>query len=323
MKRREVMALIGGAVAAPLAFPFLAIAQQKKIPRVGIIDDGPIWEPLRQALRSAGYIEGRTIAYEYRSAEGQPERLAAAATELAQLPVDVIMTYGTPASRAAKAATSTIPIVMIAIGDPVRAGLVQSIAHPSGNITGNTILSPDLGPKRLQLIKEIVPTARRVALLWNPDNASNTLIFEQLRDAAPALGFSFTGIEARSVGDFDNAYATLLRERPDALLTTSDPVHYSNVQHTIAFLTQNRLPAMFQTRADVEAGGLMSYGANFAALFAQGAFFVDKILHGIKPADIPVQTPQRFELVINLKTAHAIGVKISEDVLLRTDAVIE
>ena len=189
MKRREFIALLGGA-AAP-AFPLAARARNSgrtKIPRIGIIDDGPIWEPFRQALREAGYVEGQTIAFEYRRADGNPERLAAAAAELARLPVDVIATYGTPASRAAKAATSTIPIVMISVGDPVRAGLVQSLARPGGNVTGNTILSPDLGPKRLQLVKEIIPSAARVALLWNPDNVSNAVILEQMRDAAPGAG---------------------------------------------------------------------------------------------------------------------------------------
>jgi putative ABC transport system substrate-binding protein len=322
MKRREFIALLGGAAAA---IPFSACAQQrpKKIPRIGIIDDGSIWQPFRDALRKAGYVDGQTIAYEYRVAEGDPVRITEAAAELVRLPVDMIATYGTPASRAAKAATSTIPIVAIAIGDPVRAGLVQSLAHPGGNITGNTILSPDLGPKRLQLVKEIIPSARRVALLWNPDNVSNTMILEQLRAAAPMLGLEFTAVEARRVADFSGAFATLARERPDAVLFTSDPLHQSNIQKIVSFLFQQGLPGMFQTKDNAVAGGLMSYGASFPAMFRQGAFFADKILSGIKPADLPMQTPQRFELVINLKTAKTIGVTISEGVLLRADEVIE
>ena len=173
MKRREFIALVGGAAAWPLA----THAQQRggTIPRIGIIDDGPIWQPFKDGLREAGYVVGQTIAFETRTANGNPERLQAAAAELARRPVDVIATYGTPASRAAKAATSTVPIVMIAIGDPVRAGLVRSLARPGGNVTGNTILSPDLAPKRLQLVKEIIPSAARVALLWNPDNVSNVV----------------------------------------------------------------------------------------------------------------------------------------------------
>jgi putative ABC transport system substrate-binding protein len=246
-----------------------------------------------------------------------------AATELVALPVDVIATYGTPASRAAKAATQAIPIVMISVGDPVRAGLVQSLAHPGGNVTGNTILSSDLAPKRLQLIKEIIPSAAHVALLWNPDNVSSVVNLEQLRAAAPQLGLGFTAVEARSPAELAGALATLARERIDVVLVTNDPVHQNSVEQIIAFLTQRNLPAMFQNRENVAAGGLMSYGASLPALFRQGAFLVHKILQGTKPADLPVQTPQQLELVINLKTAKAIGVSISESVLQRADGVIE
>ena len=216
---------MAGAAAAPGA----ALAQQrpKKIPRIGIIDDGAIWTPFRDALREAGYIDGQTIAFETRAADGDPGRLAAAAAELAQLPVDLIATYGTPASRAAKAATSTIPIVMIAVGDPVRAGLVQSLARPGGNVTGNTILSPELAPKRLQLIKEIIPTgnAGRVALesrqrfQWGDPRAAP-------RRGARA-GTSRSPPSRRApANDLDGAFATLARERPDVVLVTSDAVHH-------------------------------------------------------------------------------------------------
>src|SRR5665213_1942472 len=261
MRRRDFIAVLGGLMAAPRA----GYAQQRtnKVPRIGIIDDGPIWTPLRDALREAGYIDGRTIAYEVRRADGDPKRLAAAAAEPAALPVDVIVTYGTPSSRAAKTATSTIPIVAISIGDPMRAGLVQSLAHPGGNVTGNTILSPDLGPKRLQLIKEIIPSAKRVALLWNPDHVSNVVILEQMRAAAPGVGLAFTAVEARNEADLEGAFAALARERPDAVLLTSDPVHHSHIQKIISMLLRQGLPGMFQSREDAEAGGLMSYGAVF------------------------------------------------------------
>jgi putative ABC transport system substrate-binding protein len=324
MKRREFIALLGGAAAPALLAPIvLAQHRPSKIPRIGIIDDGPIWEPFRQALREIGYVEGQTVAFEYRRADGDPGRLSQAAADLVRLPVDLITTYGTPASRAAKAATSTIPIVIVLIGDPVRAGLVQSLARPGGNITGNTIISRDLGPKRLQLVKEIIPSAVRVALLWNPDNVSSAVILEQMRDAAPGLGLAFTAVEASTADALAGAFAILARERPDAVMLTSDPIHISQMPRIIDFLTQNKLPGMFQTRQDAAAGGLMSYGAVYPELMRQGAFFVQKILQGTKPADIPVQTPQRFELVINLKTAKAIGVTISDHVLLRADAVIE
>jgi len=321
MRRREFMALIGGAAALPLS----ARAQQaaRKIPRIGIIDDAPLWDAYRQGMREHGYVEGKSIAYEYRSSEGKAERLPAAAAELVRLPVDLIATYGTPPSRAAKAATSTIPIVAIAVGDPVAAGLVQSLARPGGNVTGNTILSPDLGPKRLQLAKEVIPSASRVALLWNPDNLSSRMLYQQLRDAAPAQGLAFTAVEARSENDLAGAFTEMMRQRPDAVLLTSDPLHQSHMQKIISLLFRYGLPGMFQTRDTVAAGGLMSYGASFPDMFRQAAFFTDKILRGVKPADLPVQTPQRFELAINLKTAKAIGLKISDSVLLRADEVIE
>jgi putative ABC transport system substrate-binding protein len=321
MNRRELIALIAGAAATPGA----ALAQQrpKKIPRIGIIDDGAIWTPFRDALREAGYIDGQTIAFETRAADGNPNRLAAAAAELAQLPVDLIASYGTPASRAAKAATSTIPIVMIVVGDPVAAGLVQSLARPGGNVTGNTILSQELAPKRLQLVKEILPSASRIALLWNPDNVSNGVTLEQLRNASPAQGFTFTAMEARSANELDGAFAILTRERPDVVMVTNDAVHQSRIEKIITFLFQQGLPAMFQSRDNVAAGGLMAYGASFPDMFRQGAFFAQKILQGTPPADLPVQTPQRFQLVINLKTAKAIGVTISEAVQLQADEVIE
>jgi len=321
MNRRELIALMAGAAAAPGA----AHAQRRpnKIPRIGIIDDGAIWTPFRNALREAGYIDGQTIAFETRTADGNPERLTAAAAELVRLPVDLIATYGTPATRAAKAATTTIPIVMISVGDPVAAGLVQSLAHPGRNVTGNTILSPELAPKRLQLIKEIIPSASRTALLWNPDNISSGALLEQLRSAAPRQGLQFTAVEARTANDLDGAFAILARERPDVVLVTNDPIHQSRIHKIIAFLFQHGLPAMFQSRDSVAAGGLMSYGPSIPDMFRQGAFFTQKILRGTPPADLPVQTPQRFQLVINLKTAKAIGVTISEAIQLQADEVIE
>jgi putative ABC transport system substrate-binding protein len=321
MNRREVLALTVGAAAASST----AHAQQRpnKIPRIGIIDDGVIWKPFRDALHEAGYIEGQTIAFETRAAGGNPGRLTAAAEELVRLPVDLIATYATPASRAAKAATTTIPIVMISVGDPVTAGLVQSLARPGGNITGNTILSPELAPKRLQLIKEIIPSASRIALLWNPDNVSNGALLDEFRTVAPRQGLTFTAVEARTVNDLDGAFAILTRERPDVVLITNDPIHQSRIHKIIAFLFQQGLPAMFQSRDSVAVGGLMSYGPSIPDMFRQGAFFTRKILQGSRPADLPVQTPQRLQLVINLKTAKGIGLTISEAMQLQADEVIE
>ena len=321
MRRREFIVLLGGAAAAwPLSSP----AQPPgKVPRIGIIDNSSQWDPFRQALRDHGYVEGRTIALEYRIAEGAPDRLAAAAAELAQLPVDVIATYATPATRAAKQATSTIPIVMTGVGDPVRAGFVTSLAWPGGNITGNTILSPDITPKRLQLLKEVIPTVARLAFLCNPDNASNLAILDELKLAAPAAGIKLLPVEVRAAGDFDGAFTAVLRGRPDALLMTNDPLHQLHVDRIIDFQAKHRLPGMFQARENVVAGGFLSYGASLPDLFRRAAGYVHKILQGAKPTDLPVEQPTKFELVINLKTAKAIGLTIPESFLLRVDEVIE
>ena len=325
MRRREFIALLGGAATTPLAWPRVMRAQQRgrKIPRIGIIDDAPIWNHFREALRQGGFIDGQTIAYEYRAAGGRPEQLAAAAAELAGLPVDLIATFGTPASRAAKAATSTIPIVAISVGDPIRAGLIESFARPGGNVTGNTILGPDLSPKRLQLIKEVVPTVARVGFLWNPDNVSNAAMLDELRPAARALGMVLIDVTARSADDFDPALAAILKERIDAILMTNDPFQQQHVRKVIDFALAHRLPSIFQTRENVVAGGLMSYGASFSELFRNGGAYALKILQGTRPEDLPVLQPERFELVINLKTAKAIGLKITEAFLLRCDEVIE
>jgi putative ABC transport system substrate-binding protein len=325
MKRRKLIALLGGIAAASITGLCTARAQNRpaKIPRIGIIDDAPIWNHFREAMQAVGFIDGETVAYEYRTADGKPDRLAAAAAELASVPVDLIATYGTPASRGAKSATATIPIVAISVGDPIRAGLIQSFARPGGNVTGNTILGPDLSPKRLQLIKEIVPAVARVAFLWNPDNTSNAAMLEELRTAAPALGLALIGVPARTPGDFDPAFDTMVKERIDAMLMTNDPLHQQSVAKVIDFTLQRRLPGMFQTRENVAAGGLMSYGASFSELFRNGAIYAQKILQGTKPTDLPVLQPERFELVINLKTAKAIGLKIHESFLMRADEVIE
>jgi putative ABC transport system substrate-binding protein len=265
----------------------------------------------------AGTARSRLIA------EGVPDRLAAAAAELAQLPVDVIATYGTPATRAAKQATATIPIVMTGVGDPVRAGFVTSLASPGANITGNTILSPDITPKRLQLLKEVLPTVARLAFLCNPDNASNLAILDELKLAVAAADIRLLPVEVRAAGEFDGAFAAMLRERPDALLMTNDPLHELHVGWVIDFQAKYRVPVMFQARENVVAGGFLSYGASLPDLFRRAAGYVHKILQGAKPTDLPVEQPTKFELVINLKTAKALGLTIPESFLLRVDEVIE
>jgi putative ABC transport system substrate-binding protein len=322
MQRRELITLLGGTA---LAWPVTARAQQpaSKIPRIGIIDNAPIWDHFRHALRDFGYIEGRNIAIEYRSAEGQPDRLAAAATELARLPVDVFVTYGSTATQAAKRATTTIPIVMTGVGDPIRAGFVASLARPGGNITGNTILGPEIAAKRLQLLKLVVPTLVRVAFLWNPSNPSHAAYLDEWKAAAPALGVEMLFVPVLSSNEFDSAFAAMMRERPDAFVMTADPLHEFHIGMIVDFLARNRLLGMYQVREDVIAGGLMSYGASLPDGFRRAAGYVHKILQGMPPAELPVERPTKFELVVNLRTAKALGLTIPEQFLLLTDEVIE
>ena len=320
MRRRQFITLLGGAAAWPLT----ARAQQPpKIPRIGIIDDSPIWNAFRHGLRDLGYLEGQNIVFDYRYAGGLPDRLAWVAVELVHRPVDLIATFGTPPTLAAKQATTTIPIVMMGVGDPVGSGLVSSLARPGGNITGNTILGPEVAGKRLQLLKEVIPSLSRVVFLWNPDNASHPAQLAELRVAVEALGIKLLPVPVRSSDEFDNAFAAMMRERPDAFLMTNDPFHQLSIGRIIDFLANNRLPGMFVTREVTVAGGLLSYGASLPDLFRRGAVYVHKILQGTKPADLPIEQPVKFELVVNLKTAKAMGLSIPESFLLRADEVIE
>jgi len=319
-RRRQFFKLLVGAAAWPLG----ASAQQPgKIPRIGIIDDAPRWNAFRHGLRDLGYLEGQNIAFDYAYADGVPERLAGAAGALVRRPVDVIATFGTPASFAAKQATTTIPIVMISIGDAVRTGLVPSLARPGGNITGNIILGPDVGAKRLQILKEVIPTVSRVAFLFNPDNASNVLQLEEIQAAAPTLGVTVISVSVSPRIEFETAFAAMMKECPDAFAMTAEPVHQIRIAWIMDFMAKNRLPAVYQLSANVRAGGLMSYGASEPDLFRRAAGYVHKILQGTKPADLPVEQPVKFELAVNLKTAKAIGLTLPPGILALADEVIE
>src|SRR5262245_12593317 len=321
MRRREFIALLGSAA---VAWPLSAPAQQPtKIPRIGIIDDSPIWNTFRHGLRDLGYLEGQNIAFDYRYAGGLPDRLAWVAVELVHRPVDLIATFGTPPTLAAKQATTTIPIVMMGVGDPVGSGLVASLARPGGNITGNTILGAEVAGKRLQLLKEVIPSLSCVAFLWNPDNASHPAQLAELRAAVETLGIKLLPVAVRSPAEFDSAFAAMIGERPDAFLMTNDPFHQLSIGRIIDFLANNRLPGMFATREVAVAGGFLSYGASLPDLFRRGASYVHKILQGTKPADLPIEQPVKFELVVNLKTAKTMGLSIPESFLLRVDEVIE
>jgi putative ABC transport system substrate-binding protein len=323
MRRREFITLLGGGAAATA--PLVARAQGPfgKIPRIGITDDSPSWDPFRQQLRELHYVEGQNLAYVSLRTNGEPDQLDAAASALAQIPVDVIVAFGTPRAKAAQRATKTIPIVAISIGDPIGAGLVTSLAHPGGNITGNTILGPDVVTKRLQILKDAIPAVTRVAYLWNPDNSATADILEHLRKAAPLFHMTVVSLEARTVVDFDRVFAQVSSDPPDAVLVTSDPAHQVQMPAIINFLLQSRVPALFQARENVVAGGLMSYGVSLSDLFRMGALYTDKVLRGTKPGELPIAQPVTFEFAINLKTAKAIGLAIPTTVIARADEVIE
>jgi putative ABC transport system substrate-binding protein len=324
VKRREFIALVSGGCLLLAVKVKRAWGQQPaKIPRIGIIDDAPMWHSFRQALREFGNVDGQNIAYEYRYGEGAPHRLATVAAELVRRPVDLIATYGTQATQAAKEATATIPIVMIGVGDPVRVGLVESLARPGGNITGNTVLSPDLGPKRLQILREAIGNVRRVVFLANPDNASNMAALTETKIAASEAGTVLIPVEVRAVDDFDPAFAAVVREQPDAVLVSNDLFHQLHIRHIIEFLAESRLPGMFQSKESVAVGGFIAYGPNLPDLFRRAAGYVHRILQGTQPADLPVEVPTKFDLAVNLKTAKALGIELAPTFIARADEVIE
>jgi putative ABC transport system substrate-binding protein len=315
---------LAGTGAVLLAAPLAAEGQQaSKIPRIGIIEYSAAWEPFLEGLRRLGYVEGQNIAIERRSTGGKPDRLANIAAELVRQKVAVLVTLGTPATLAAKQATQTIPIVMIAVADPQRTGLVASFARPGGNITGLTILGPELAAKRLQLLKEVVPKVSRVAFLWNPANPGTAINFESVQAGARTLGVEMQSIEVSSPTELESALTAMMKKHPDAFMMTADPMHLLHAAWIIDFVNRRRLPAMYQVKESAMAGGLMSYGPYRPDLFLRAATYVDKILKGINPGDLPVEEPRRVELVINLKTAKALGLTIPPSLLRRADQVIE
>jgi len=281
-----------------------------------------VLEPFRQGLRALGYIEGQTMVLEERWAAGTLERFPALATELVQRQVDIIVAVGTPAAKAAQHATRTIPIVAL-MGDPVEMGLVASLARPGGNLTGVSGQSVDLGGKRLALLKEAVPQVSRVAVLWNAANPNKVLAWQEMQGAAQALGVTLHSVEVRTPDDFARAFAALTRGRADALLTMTEGLIITHRRQIVDFTTQHRLPMLAEDRVFVEAGGLMSYGVKPGDLYGHLAVYVDKILKGAKPADLPVEQPMKFELVLNLKTAQALGLTLPPTLLFQADEVIK
>ena len=283
-------------------------------------------EAFRQGLRELGWVEGQNIVIEPRVADGKIERLPGLATELARLKVDLIVAVATPAARAAQRATTTIPIVAIAMGDPVRDGLVASLARPGANLTGSTFLGPELVPKRLELLKEALPRVSRVAVLWHPGAFSERTMrdmFKETEDVARTLGVRLQFVEVRSPDELDHAFSTMTREHPDALVTFPSTMFFSERRRIVALAAKHRLPSMFNSSEFVEHGGLMAYGASLADLNRRAATYVDRILKGAKPSDLPVEQPTKFELGINLKTAKTLRLTIPPSLLLRADQVIE
>jgi putative ABC transport system substrate-binding protein len=323
MRRRDFITLLGGA-AAPLA----ALAQPAKLPTIGLVSTGtpstraPYIAVFVQRLRELNWIEGSTISIEQRFAEDRSERFEAIAAELVRLKVDVIVTASTPASLAAKRATSLIPIVFAAVGDPVGNGLVASLARPGGNMTGLSQQPPDTAGKRLELLREVVPALHRLAILVNPENPAAVLERDEVQAAADALGFKSVPFEIRHFEDIARAFE-VLRGQTEALYICLDPLLNTNRVRLSTLSVTNRLPTMHEIREFVEAGGLMSYGPSLADMYRRAAELTDKILRGVKPSDIPVEQPTKFELVINLKTAKALGLTVPQTLLVAADEVIE
>jgi len=304
-------------------------AQQiRTIPRVGMLLIGspsavePHIAAFRQGLRERGYVVSQNIALESRLADVS-QRLPDLATELVRIKVDVIVAQGTPAAQAARRATGTIPIVMAGSGDPVAAGLVESLARPGGNVTGNSILGPDLGGKRLELLREILPGVSRIAVLLNPNNPMHGIDMRALEAAAKTLGIALQPLEARSVDDFERAFGTAASSRAGAMLVSADAFLTAHRMRLAHLAAGNRLPTIYGLSGFAEAGGLISYGVSPPEMFRRAATYVDKILKGAKPADLPIEQPTKFELVINLKTAKALGLTIPHSVLIRADRIIQ
>ena len=327
VQRRQFLIVAGALLAAPLG----ANAQRPaRIRRIGMLipvraaDAAGNIEALRQGLRELGYIEGQHIAIEARYADGRDERFADLAVELASLKVDVIVTWGTPAARAAKRATRTIPIVTASVVDPVGTGLIASLARPGGNLTGVTNGGAELSRKSVQLLKEIVPGARRIGVLWNPSNPINPVMFRESQIAADALKIRLQSFGISDPNELDSVLAMMMqKERPDALVVLSDLMLQTYRSRIVEFVAKMRLPATYERKAWVDAGGLISYGVSLADNFRRAATFVDKIFKGVNPVDLPVEDPTKFELIINLRTAKALDITIPQSVLLRADKVIE
>ena len=322
LKRREFIKLVGGAV---VAWPVVAVAQAPgRLWKIGVLanESWPPLEGLRHGLRDLGYVEGKTHLFVYRFAQGQTSRFPALAAELVNLPVDLIVSWGTPASLAAHRATSTIPVVMSA-GDPVGAGIVSGLARPGGNVTGMSVQMAEQEGKRLELIGKLVPSFTRVAVLSNPTNPYCAIAVREARAGAAALGLQFELLEASDARSLDEAFQRLSGIRSDAVLVVADPFLAGERVRIAEQMIKNRLPSIYSYHEHVAAGGLMTYTTNYYDVFRRQGFFIDKIFKGAKPGDLPVQQPTKFELMLNLKTAKALDLIIPPSLLALADEVIE
>jgi putative ABC transport system substrate-binding protein len=327
MRRRKFVALLGGAMAA---WPFAARPQQKAMPVIGVLStgspsdsSGPFMGAFRQALSEAGYVEGQNLAIEYRWAEGNYDRLPALAADLVGRKVDLIMASSPPAARAAKSATSTIPIVFRGGGDPVGDGLIASLARPGGNLTGVSFVADELTAKRLELLSELVPRAAVIALLVNPNNANTERVIRVEQEAARTKGLQLHVLKAGSESEIDSAFASLVQLHVDALVLGADPFLSGRRGRLVALASRHAVPAIYAWREFAHSGGLISYGASLTSAYRLVGIYAGKVLKGAKPADLPVQQPTTFELVINRKTANALGLEVPPTLVARADEVIE
>ena len=325
--RRIFLAGIASLVATPLVARAQPAPQSPRGWRIGFLRftstpaNAFIVEAFRRGLRELGYVEGQNVTIEYRTADGKPERLLAAVSELLELNVDVIVTAGTQATLTAKTATRTVPIVMGATSDAVATGLVASLARPAGNVTGLTLITPELSGKRLGLLKEALPSILKVGIVWNPDNPPRAFEYKETAAGARALGLTLESIVVRRSADVDTGFAAVTRGY--ALIVFMDPITLESRARILELAVKQKLPTICGGREFAEAGCLISYGPDLASLYHRAAFFVDRILKGTKPADLPVEQPTKFELVINLKTAQVLGLKIPSSLLLRADQIIQ
>ena len=326
----KALTLVATFTLSVLLTPLATEAQQSgRLPRVGYLGtssaslEPELVKAFREGLRERGYVEGKDILIEYRWAEGNYQRFPDLVADLVKLKVDLILTAGTPGALAAKRATQTIPIVMAVTGDAVATGLVSSLARPGGNLTGLTTMVPDLEGKRLEILREVLPKLVAVVVLLNTSNPLTAIQWEQTKTSAKALGIQLQPIELQRPEDFKDAFARVARQRPDAITMVADRFQLAHRMQIVDFVAKTRLPAMYPYREFVAAGGLMSYGPSYADLFRRSATYVDKILRGAKPRDLPIEQPTKFEFLVNLKTAKILGVPIPPSLLLRADHVFE